>query len=746
MSETDTPAARSDAPPAEDLTVVGRDVRRVDGRAKVTGEARYAGDLYPDRCLHAAVKHAEYPHAQILSVQTRKALELDGVVAVLTGMDVPREPWGNVIQDMPFIAHDRVRYLGDGVALIAAETPDIARRAAELVEVSYTELPGLFDPEQSLADGAPRLGREGNLIVHHKVREGDVEQGLAQADEVLDLTFRTPFIEHAYLEPEAAVALPEPDGGITVHLTTQHPYSARKVVAAALGLPLHAVRIVQPPLGGGFGGKDDNASLVGARAALLARATGRPVKLVLSREESFLESYKRHPYRMRYRIGARRDGTLVAAHADILADGGAYASMSPFVTWRSVVQATGPYRVPNVKTDVRAVYTNNTYTGAMRGFGSPQVCFAVESAMDILAARLEIDPLELRLRNAYREGDTTPTGQVLTGHTVSLQQVIRIAAERAGWPGPAPGGDRALGMACSYRGVSLGAEGADQSTASLTVHPDGSVDLAVGVAENGQGLMTAMAQIAAETLGCGLDRVRVLQGNTAACPDGGPTVASRGTIAGGGAVLRAAGQVRRLMDAARTVKGDAIGWDELVAFCHGSRIPLSAQGHWSAPRTSWNEHTGKGDAYFTWVYGCQVADASVDRKTGGVTVHKVTAVHDVGRSVFPQGVRGQILGGVVMGLGYGLTEEFLHEDGRALAHNFDHYHVPRIQQAPEIDAVAVENPDPAGPYGAKSLGEPTNELAAPAVANAVARACGARVLQLPLNHARVKAALEGGDA
>jgi len=745
MKHGDAPAGRKDADAAEPLKTVGRELQRVDGRAKVTGEARYAGDLYPDRCLHAAVKHAEYPHATILSVQTRKALELDGVAAVLTGEDVPREPWGNVIQDMPFIAHDRVRYLGDGVALVAAETPEIARQAAELVEVGYQELPGLFDPEQSLQPDAPQLGQNGNLIVHHKVREGDVESGLSQADEVLDLTLATQFVEHAYLEPEAAVAIPEPDGGITVHLATQHPYSARRVVATALGLPLHAVRVVQPPLGGGFGGKDDNASLVGARAALLARACNRPVKLVLSREESFLESYKRHPYRMRYRIGARKDGTLVAVHSDILADGGAYASMSPFVTWRSVVQAAGPYRVPNVKTDVRAVYTNNTYTGAFRGFGSPQVCFAIESAIDILAARLEIDPLELRLKNAYREGDTTPTGQKLSGHTVSLQQVLKLAAERAGWPGPHAGQGRALGLACSYRGVSLGAEGADQCTASISVHPDGSVDLAVGVAENGQGLMTAMALVAAETLRCDVERIRVAPCNTALCPDGGPTVASRGTVAGGGAVLKAAQNVRRLMDAAAGARGGNIGWDELVAFCTRSKIPLSAHGHWGAPRTTWNEHTGKGDAYFSWVYGCQVADAEVDRSTGATTVHKVVAAHDMGRVVFPEGVRGQITGGVVMGLGYGLTEEFLHEQGRALAGNFDKYRIPRIQQAPEIEAIAVENPDPAGPYGAKSLGEPTCEITAPAVANAVARACGARVLDLPLTPARVKAALEDGE-
>ncbi|NOZ85993.1 MAG: xanthine dehydrogenase family protein [Deltaproteobacteria bacterium] len=726
--------------------VIGRHHIRKDGAAKVTGKAKFTADLHFPNCLYAAIRHSEHAHARIKGIDIAPALQMNGVAAVITGNDFHSNKWGNVIQDMPFLANDRVRYLGDAVVAVAAETLELARNAAQAVRIEYEPLPAIFDPSESLAGEAPLLGVNDNTVVRHHTSTGDVQKSESDSDEVVDLLFETPFIEHSYLEPEAAWAVPDQENGVTVYLSTQHPYSARRAVAQALGLDLNEVTIIQPPIGGGFGGKDDNASLVAARAAMLAAKTGRPVKLVLTREESFLESYKRHPYKMHYRLGARKDGTFTFLQAEIIADAGAYASMSPFVTWRSAVQAAGPYRFDSVWADMLAVYTNNTYTGAMRGFGSPQVCFAVESAVDELASKLKIDPVRMRLNNVYRQGDVTPTGQVLGGHVVSLTQVLERAARKSGWPGPNTGSDRALGIACSYRGVSLGAEGADQCYAVVTVSPDGSVDLAVGVAENGQGLNTAMALIAAEALGCNLDRVRVHPAGTHMCPDGGPTVASRGTIAGGNAVLDAALKIRAQMDkAAQRFDAGNATFEELAGVCDKMKVGLSEVGHWSAPPTSWDGKTGKGDAYFTWVYGCQVADVRVDVRGQKVRVERVTAVHDLGKVIYPQGAKGQVTGGVVMGLGYALMEDAVHEQGRLKSYNFDRYKIPRTTDAPVIDVEFIENPDKAGPFGAKSLGEPTCEITAPAIANAIARAVGARVVKLPITPERIRQAIAGGD-
>ncbi|RPI00964.1 MAG: hypothetical protein EHM64_16420 [Ignavibacteriae bacterium] len=448
-----------------------------------------------------------------------------------------------------------------------------------------------------------------------------------------------------------------------------------------------------------------------------------------------------------------------------IADGGAYASISPFVTWRSVVQATGPYICANVKTDVTAVYTNNNYTGAMRGFGSPQVNFAIESMMDELAEKVGLNPLEIRLKNGFETGAVTATGQTLT-HLVSLKEVLTKAAKAMDFEkkwkacrSAAPHEHRhGVGLACSYRGVSLGAEGTDAAETIVSVQTDGSVIVTSGITDMGQGAQTQMSQIAAEVLGISMDRIQFLNTNTSRVADSGATVASRGTIMGGSAAKNAAEKVRTtLLEVGAEMTGQPanvlellenrlinkktneplMSFNELAAACFDRGRPMTALGWHHSPKTSWDERLGHGDAYFTFVYGANAAEVEVDVETGKVDVCDFVSVHDVGRAINKGMVEAQIYGGVAMGLGYGMLEEFEIESGIPKQANFDEYLIPTSKDVPRIKAIIVENEDPAGPYGAKSVGEPTNELAAPAVVNAIFNATGKRIYEIPANLERV---------
>lgn len=747
---------------------VGTDARRVDGVDKVTGKALFAADLVAHGMLWGQMVRAAHPHANIDGIDVAAAMASPGVVRVLTAADVPGDTnFGVIVPHQPVLCRDKVRFMGDGVALVLAEAREQAAAAARLVKVDYTPLPAVFDVDEALETGAPQIHPDypGNVVAHHRVRTGDVEAGFAAADLVIERDYSTQLIEHAYIEPEAALAVPGPGGGVEVRGSIQNPFACRRAVARVLGLPLAKVRIIQCDMGGSFGGKDEVMSAMCARAALGALATGRPVKMVNTREESLVESYKRHPYRMHYKVGVTREGRLTAMEITMLADSGAYACQSPFVTWRSTVQATGPYEVPAVATDVSAVFTNNTYTGAMRGYGSPQAIFANESLMDEIALELGMDPVELRRINGYRQGSVTATGHELVEHKVSLSEVIDKATEAAGWAdkrerlaAESEGRTvrRGIGLACSFRGCALGAEGVDAVGALVSVQTDGSVVLSCGLAENGQGLRTIFSQIAAEELGVDIGRIVFLSTDTSGIPDSGSTVASRSTIMGGNAVREAArraravlaeavaqecgvepGQVTAGFEEFTAAGGRRVSFDRAVALAWNQARLMACFGWYAAPKVSWNEHDGQGKAYFTYVYGCQVAEVAVDTATGQVRVERMTAAHDVGRAVNPQSVKGQFYGGMAMALGYGLLEDVELRAGITRARNFDEYLLPTAADMPEMTPIIVENADPYGPYGAKTIGEPTCELGAAAIANAVAHACGRRLRDLPLDMERV---------
>ena len=745
--------------------MIGSRQVRVDAPGKVTGTAKYAADYSFPFQLTGAVKYAEFPHAIIKSINTTKAEELPGVSAVLTYQDIPGQNHFGLIPNIRILADDKTRYLGDVVAIVAAESPDIANTAVDLIKVEYEVLPAIFDPENALKPDSVKLYDNGNEIVHHKVRKGDITKGFNQADFIVENEYSTQAIEHAYLEPEAAVALPDEHDGFKIIGCMQNFYTSHKVIAAALNKPLSKVQIIQSTMGGSFGGKDESATLVAVRAALLAQKTKRPVKIVNAREDSIRQSYKRHPYKMYYKWGCKKDGTIIAMEIKVIADGGAYCSMSPFVTWRSVVQATGPYYCPNVRTDVYAAYTNNNYTGAMRGFGSPQVNFAIESMMDELAERVNKTPLEIRLLNGFENGAVTATGQKLD-HYVSLKDVLKKSAKvtefEKRWQQNKESQKqtkhtvKGIGLACAYRGVSLGAEGVDAPSSIVYVQPDGSVSLSSGIIDMGQGARTVMSQIAAEVLGISLSGVHFQEPDSGRVADSGATVASRGTIMGGGAMKIAAENVRKIMEnVARekfNLKNQKIifkdevifkrehstehklcTFNDLVEICYQSGKPLFASGVRNIDVTSWDEEQGHGDAYFTFVYGANIAEVEVDMTTGKVNVTKFLSTHDVGRAVNKSMVEGQIYGGVAMGLGYGIMEEFIQESGQPKTLNFDEYYIPTALDMPQMKTIIVENEDKFGPFGAKSIGEPALEIVAPAIINAIYNATGKRIYNLPAN-------------
>lgn len=755
--------------------VVGHEVPRVDGLGKVKGSAVYGDDITMKDMLYGVCRYADIAAGRVDEVDLSAALDVPGVVKIATWRDVPGESHiGVVMADYPPLVNDNIAFRGDVIAVIAAESYEAACLAADKIRVRYTPVEPITRVEDALQPDARLIhpGSASNVINHHHTVKGDIDAGFAASCHIFEREYEVGYQEHAYIEPESIIAwIDDNEQIMSLAGSVQNAHRVRGFVAKYLGLPQARVNVKRSVVGGSFGGKDDIIDHLACRAALLCHLTGRPVKFTYNREQSMRESYKRHPYKMKYKIGLDEEARIQAIKIDILADGGSYAGQTPFVTWRSSVQAAGPYRIPNVRVDVTGVYTNNNYTSAFRGFGAPQVILANESLMDEVAALLGLSPLELRQRNILQQGDTSMAGQVFSEHTVSAQEVLEKAAnsvefmaKRAHYQqlneqgGPIKYG---IGLALSHRGCSLGAEGLDASSALIQVNADGSVNISTAVSENGQGLQTAMSMIAAEAFGLSLDRIMFTDPATAMIADGGSTVASRGTLMGGQAILNAADKIKqRMADAVATtleVSGiDDLIWrdgkvfsridpalwmdfSQVVTLTKATGANLSAYGWHVAPSIHWDEEKGCGSPYFTWVYGCQVADVAVDTRTGKVTLLDITAVHDVGKVVNRVGFEGQVYGGVVQGMiGYGMLEDFNIELGEVKSENFDTYLLPTIRDVPNITVIAVENHDKAGPYGAKVIGEPVLELGGAALNNAVSFAIGRWNRTLPLTLEQVR--------
>lgn len=739
---------------------------RNDAHAKVTGRAVFADDISYAGMLHMVPVYSDYVAARNVLVDISAALLVPGCRRVFTARDVPGAThYGQIRKDYPILVSDTIRSWGDVVALVLADSRRSALEAAALVRVTATEEKPILTIDEALEPYARVVPMDGesNIVNHHRLRHGDPDSRFAECEVVLEEEFETQAIEQAYLEPESAVCVPRTDGVIEIYGSMQHPFSTRRFVAAFLGERLANFEVYTIAVGGGFGGKDDTAAVVCARAALGARLTGRPVKMTYTREWSIRESYKRHPYRLRYKVGVSSEGQIEAVKAEMHADSGAYLSVTPWVTWRSTAQAFGPYVVDDIHADVYGVATNNVFTGAMRGFGAPQVNFAVEQLMDMIAHKLKIHPLGLRRINMVKQGSTTVTGQVLDGHTVSMEEVMnrvvhevgfRKKYERCSFGKPADSDALyGIGLAVSYRGSSLGAEGMDFCSAVINAQFDGSILLETGIHENGQGSESVMMLVLAEELGVSLKRVRYRRSSTSTIPDSGTTVATRGTIMGSSAVVIAARKFRDLLtthlaDRLRCTPDeirfhddriwgrtfdDSLSWEEAMRELFLQRVAPYAFGTFQAPDVSWDESNGQGNAYFTYVYSCQAVEVEVSRKTGKIKLLNVVAGHDIGRAINRAMVMGQIYGGVTQGAGMALMEEVKREDGRIVDLNLDKYRIPRMLDTPEMTGIIIENHDPQSLTGAKGIGEPALELIAPAIANAVYNATGIRLKKMPLS-------------
>jgi xanthine dehydrogenase molybdenum-binding subunit len=759
------PVAPFDVPPSVNAqNSVGTIRPRADGVAKVTGRAVYTDDLHFPGMLHARVKRAMLPSARLTRLDVSKARELPGVCSVLTAEDLGSERLhGLVIFDWPVLVGvgEQIRTVGDAVAVVAAETREIATRALELIEAEYELLPVVSDPVQAYQPDAPLVHEKGNLLKHIKVRRGDVEQGFAEADVVLEHTFHTPFHDHAFIEPECSIARPTSEGRMEVYVGSQIPYQDRQQVARVLGMPDEQVHIIGQLIGGGFGGKEDIAGQV--HAALLAHATQRPVKLLYDRHESLLAHPKRHATQIRVKIGACRDGKLTAVLTELYGDTGAYASLGEKVMTRATTHSSGPYEVPNVRADCYAMYTNNPPAGAFRGFGVMQSAFAVESLMDMLAEELGMDPVGLRRLNALRVGSITNTGQELRSSVGLLEciekvseEIHRLGGERpfASQSDPAqPHLRRSWGIAVGYKNTGLGGGGAGKAGAAGGLKPAGPFEVRTSSAELGQGLPTVLQLIAAEELGARPEQVHVLLSDTDLTPDGGPTTASRQTFVSGNAARQAAAALRQMMNGELAelydVPPESIRYIEGLAHVNGHRLKMSAVAaammkNGRTPKASveyWAPATKPlgtgGDMHFAFSFAAQAAEVEVNTRTGEVKVLRLISANDVGAAINPLGLRGQIEGGAMMGLGHALTENFIVHEGQVVTDRLARYRIPSISLTPEITSIVIEHPVPEGPFGAKGVGEIVLIPTSPAITNAIYHAVGVRIDRLPVDQEQV---------
>ena len=743
-------------------STIGQSIPRIDARDKVTGTALYSGDLSMPGMLHMKILFAGRPHARVVSIDTSKVETFPGVVAIFTAKDMPVNEYGLQRPDQPVLCgpalapaltpgpsskdrergegRDIVRFVGDQVAAVVAETEKAAEAAARLIVVEYEDLPVVTDAAAAMQAGSPLVHPElgdSNVCVHDRIRKGDIEAGFAKADVIVESEYFTPVQEHAYLQPEAGLAYVDEEGLVTIKAGGQWTHTDRAQVAHALGLPEEQVRVIYPAIGGAFGGREDMS--VQIVLGLAAWKLKRPVKIIWSRRESILGHGKRHPMRLRAKWGATKDGKLVAGESEIIADGGAYMYTTNKVLGNSTITSSGPYFIPNVKTDVYGVYTNNIPSAAFRGFGAPQALFMAEMQMSKLAEKLGMDPVEFRWRNALREGDTLNVGTPVPG-PASVVQVIEAARDKFGWPDTRPPSPvtrplspvtrRGRGFACGFKNVGFSFGYQENSWARVELHGKDEIERAVAWhagAEVGQGTHTVMVQMVAEAVGAPVDKVTLMTSDTVNMGNPGSASASRMTFMAGNA-LKGAGEAALAKWKADTCKNT------------GTRErPAIAEYTYLGPKTTpFDKETGYAMPNFAYAYVAQAVEVEVDTETGFIKVLRVVSADDVGQAINPALVEGQIEGGVVQAQGYALLENFITKDGYVLTDQLSTYLIPTILDIPDaVEPVIVEVPDPIGPWGARGLGELPFLPLAPAIAAAVHEATGVWFDDFPLTPERV---------
>jgi xanthine dehydrogenase D subunit len=753
---------------------VGESIRRPDGTLKVKGEFAYSSDLWAEGMLWGATVRSPHPRARIRSIETGEALVMPGVMAVLTHEDVPgRKTYGLEIPDQPVLAFHDVRYQGEPVALVAADHPETARRAAGRVAVDYEVLQPLVDAEDALAQDAPPLHPSGNVLRHIRIRHGNPE---ATAEVVVTGEYEVGMQDQAFLGPESGLAVPDGEGGVDLYVSTQWLHVDRDQLAASLALPPEQVRITLAGVGGAFGAREDLSMQL--HACLLALRTGRPVKILYSREESFFGHVHRHPARLRYEHGATREGRLVYVKARIVLDGGAYASSSTAVCSNAACFAVGPYQVPNASVDCYVAYTDNPPCGAMRGFGAVQTCFAYESQMDRVAAELGMDPVELRLRNAMEEGSPLPTGQRVEGAAPVAELLRRVRAmppppERPAGPPDLrnlPGGvsnvthgegvRRGVGYAVGFKNIGYSEGFDDYSTARVRLSVSAGEPLAevhTAAAEVGQGLVTVQAQIARTELG--VERVVVLPADTQV-GSAGSSSASRQTWMTGGAIKAACEAVRSRVlslaaerlgrDPAGLALSDGYVVDEeerlvgLAALLGEEAVEETREYHHRRTRRL-DPETGQGEAHVAFGFAAHRAVVDVDTELGLVKVVEIATAQDVGKAINPQAVEGQIEGGIAQGLGLALMEEIQVAGGKVRNPSFTDYLIPTVLDMPPVKVDVLELGHPDSPYGLRGVGEAPTISSTPAIVAAVRAASGRPLTRVPVRPEHIVGLPAGGD-
>ena len=753
---------------AEKSKWVGKPIPRKDGRGKVTGETKFFSDIALPNMLFAKVARSKYPHAKIRKINVEKAKDTPGVVAVLTHKDVPGlNGFGILIPDQPVLCFDKVRYLGDAIAVIAAESLEAAARAVEAVEVEYEPLPVVSDPIEAMKPDAPKVHEKGNILRHGTVRVGNVDGAFREAAVIVENTYRTGRQMHMYLETEAGVAMLDEGGRLALYVGGQSPYRDQMQVSRALGIKPEQVRVISTPVGGAFGAKEENT--VQIHLAMLAMKTKRPVRMVWTREESGITGIKRHPMIVTMKTAADHNGKILANQVRIVADTGAYASLGPTVLDVAIENCCGPYRIPNIDIDGYSVYTNNGVAGAFRGFGAPQVNFAIESNVDIIAEKLGLDRLEIRKANVLREGDVSPFGYKIAG-SVGIYETLQRAEQSNLWKNrdtykskaSSHWSKRGIAVTTAVKGFGFGAL-PDFSAVSIEITPTGKFVVGVSCPEIGQGGVTAYSQIAADALNCDVSDIYLASADSDLSPDSGTSSSSMGLVRGGNAILLAAPKMKEiLLQAASKIIGEASAdlelgrsmihskrdpkkkatYIDIAQYLHSKGEETKAVAGFEVPRVDKPVEGSIEIPHLSYMYATAIALVEVDSLTGGTKVLQFYLSPDAGRIINPQSYTGQCEGAIVQGLGFALTEETQIDNGEIRTNNFTTYIIPTICDTPEIQVEPVETRDTFTPLGAKGLGEIGIVPVGSAVANAIYDATGARLFTLPATPERVQQAIK----